>query len=98
MSNEVIGNCAKHKGFNMINCPMCEVERANSLAINFWDNVEKDFNDINLKDSLNVLTDAIAILSAYKQDDTWSEWDESVYERMLKMQKHIYLASIKNKP
>lgn len=23
----VVGNCGKHPGFNMINCPMCEIER-----------------------------------------------------------------------
>ena len=85
--------CKIHTGFNADTCEMCELEKSNPEYIKLW-NITED-NRIIIKDYLNAITNAISIMSAYRQDDTWSEWDESVYNKILLMQKFIYLASIK---
>lgn len=36
MSDIVIGNCGKHPGFNMVNCPMCEIHERDKDSMQFF--------------------------------------------------------------
>ena len=52
MENNVIGNCGKHSGNNMVNCPMCAMEKPLINPKQGFFSKDKNWNDLDFKKSL----------------------------------------------
>lgn len=86
MPENIIGNCGKHPGFGMVNCPMCEIDRLKKINLKLieqqleidWE-IEADKLEIDKK-TQNELNDmAEKIISAANHDKKLMEYAKTIH-------------------